>query len=104
MTLQLIYCAGVLASEPGQPLGPEDWVFNEPGMWAEMPLPLDENGSSHFVWDLDTGLNVYVFLSQGGALGWYIRPFQGQIRAMIIILIVMGLIQIMIMIIHLVLI
>jgi len=35
------------------------------------------------------GYIPFVFLSQGVALGWYISPFQGQIRAIFIISIVM---------------
>lgn len=36
VSLTQMLVGSTLASQPGQPLGPEDWVFNEPGMWAEL--------------------------------------------------------------------
>ena len=47
------------ASDPGQPLGPEDWVFSEPGMWAEYAYPFAGGG--------DPQRNDEVFDPSGGA-------------------------------------
>jgi len=34
ITFLLLFASPAVGSQPGQPLGPEDWVFNEPGMCA----------------------------------------------------------------------